>query len=152
MQFEPKTKNYRQKVAKSFKLQKFMDFIGAELIEVKPGFCEIHLPYNENLTQQNGFFHAGIISTLADNAAGYASFSLMEEDSSMLSVEFKLNLISPGIGEKLIARANVLKSGRTLTICRADVFAVKNGIEKLCAASQATLIQIKNSSVTKKEK
>jgi len=143
MQFEPKIKNYKQKVEDSFKLQKFMDFIGAKLIKVEPGFCEIHLPYNENLTQQNGYFHAGIISALADNAAGYASLSLMEEDSSVLSVEFKLNLTSPGIGDLLIARANVLKSGRTLSICRSDVFAVKNGVEKLCAASQATLIQVK---------
>lgn len=146
MQFEPKTKNYKQKVEDSFKLQKFMEFIGAKLIKVEPGFCEIHLPYHENLTQQNGYFHAGIISTLADNAAGYASFSLMEEDASVLSVEFKLNLISPGIGDLLIARANVLKSGKTLTICRADVFTLKDGVEKLCAASQATLIQIKNAS------
>ncbi|WP_034919832.1 PaaI family thioesterase [Gillisia sp. CAL575] len=143
MQFEPKIKNYKQKVEDSFKLQKFMDFIGAKLVKVEPGFCEIHLPYNENLTQQNGYFHAGIISALADNAAGYASLSLMEEDSSVLSVEFKLNLTSPGIGDLLIARANVLKSGRTLSICRSDVFAVKNGVEKLCAASQATLIQVK---------
>ena len=123
-----------------------MEFIGAKLIKVEPGFCEIHLPYSENLTQQDGFFHAGIISTLADNASGYASFSLMEEDSSVLAVEFKLNLISPGVGELLIARANVLKSGRTLTVCRADVFTLKDGVEKLCAASQATLIQIKNAS------
>jgi uncharacterized protein (TIGR00369 family) len=149
MNFEPKTQNYRQKVEDSFNSQKFMDFIGAKLVDVKPGFCEIHLPFKEELTQQNGFFHAGIISTLADNAAGYASFSLMEEDASILSVEFKLNLISPGVGDLLVARANVLKSGRTLTICRADVFAVKDGVEKLCAASQATLIQIKNSSDTK---
>ncbi|TVZ25983.1 uncharacterized protein (TIGR00369 family) [Gillisia sp. Hel_I_86] len=149
MELKPKTKNYKQKVEDSFKLQKFMDFIGAKLIDVKPGFCEIHLAYREELTQQNGFFHAGIVSTLADNAAGYAGFSLMEEGSSILSVEFKLNLLSPGIGELLIARANVLKSGKTLTICRADVFVVKDGVEKLCAASQATLIQIKNSSETK---
>ena len=149
MNFKPKTQNYKQKVEDSFNSQKFMEFIGAKLVDVKPGFCEIHLPFKEELTQQNGFFHAGIISTLADNAAGYASFSLMEEDASILSVEFKLNLISPGVGDLLVARANVLKSGRTLTICRADVFAVKDGVEKLCAASQATLIQIKNSSDTK---
>jgi len=143
MKFEPKTKNYKQKVEDSFKLQKFMDFIGAKLVKVEPGFCEIHLPYNENLTQQNGYFHAGIIGTLADNAGGYAALSLMEEDSSVLAVEFKLNLMSPGVGELLIARANVLKSGRTLSICRADILIVKDGVEKLCAASQATLIQIK---------
>lgn len=143
MHFKPKTENYKQKVEDSFNSQKFMDFIGAKLVKVEPGFCEIHLPYNENLTQQNGYFHAGIISTLADNAAGYAAFSLMEEDASVLAVEFKLNLISPGVGDLLIARANVLKSGRTLSICRADIFTLKDGVEKLCAASQATLIQIK---------
>ncbi len=145
MQFETKTKNYKQKVEESFKLQKFMDFIGAKLIKVAPGFCEIHLPFNENLTQQDGFFHAGIISTLADNVAGYASFTLMEEDASMLSVEFKLNLLSPGIGEVLIARGQVLKSGKTLSVCRSDVFVLKDGVEKLCAASQTTLIQLRKS-------
>lgn len=144
MQFQPKSKNYKQRVEESFKLQKFMDFIGAQLVKVEPGFCEIHLPFQEQLSQQNGFFHAGIISTLADNAAGYAGFSLMDEDSQVLSVEFKLNLISPGIGELLIAKAHVLKSGSILSVCRADVFIVKEGIEKLCAASQATFIQVKN--------
>ncbi|RKS55782.1 uncharacterized protein (TIGR00369 family) [Gillisia mitskevichiae] len=143
MDFKPKTENYKQKVKNSFNSQKFMDFIGAKLMKIEPGFCEIHLPYNDNLTQQDGFFHAGIISTLADNAAGYAAFSLMEEAASVLAVEFKLNLISPGIGDLLIARANVLKTGRTLSVCRADVFVMKDGVEKLCAASQATLIQIK---------
>lgn len=145
MDFKPKTESYKQKVEDSFNSQKFMDFIGAKLMKVEPGFCEIHLPYNDNLTQQDGFFHAGIISTLADNAAGYAAFSLMEEAASVLAVEFKLNLISPGIGDLLIARANVLKTGRTLSVCRADVFVMKDGVEKLCAASQATLIQIKKS-------
>jgi len=143
MDFKPKTENYKQNVEESFNSQKFMDFIGAKLMKIEPAFCEIHLPYNENLTQQDGFFHAGIISTLADNAAGYAAFSLMEEAASVLAVEFKLNLISPGIGDLLIARANVLKSGRTLSICRADIFILKDGVEKLCAASQATLIQVK---------
>lgn len=149
MQFQPKYKNYKERVERSFNSQKFMEFIGAQLVKVEPGICEIHLPYHENLTQQNGFFHAGIISTLADNAAGYASLSLMVENSTVLSVEFKLNLISPGIGEILIARAHVLKSGRTLSICRADVFIMKDNKEKLCAASQATLIQVKGSSEEK---
>ena len=144
MTFQPKTPHFKQKVKESFERQKFMGFINAELVQVEPGFCEIHLPFNENLTQQHGFFHAGVISTLADNAAGYASFSLMEESSSILTVEFKLNLISPGDGEKLIARANVIKNGRTLTICRAEVFVHKNGTEKLCAAAQSTLIELPN--------
>lgn len=140
--FTPKTPYYQQKVKDSFERQQFMHFIGAQLIDVQPGFCEIHLDYNKNLTQQHGFFHAGIISTLADNSAGYAAFSLMADSSSVLSVEYKLNLMAPGIGEKLIARSEVLKNGKTLTICRSEVYAVKDGNEKLCAAAQCTLIEL----------
>ena len=121
-----------------------MQLINAKLIDIQPGYCEIELPYNEHLTQQNGFFHAGIISTIADNAAGYAAYSLMAEGSSILTVEFKLNLLSPGDGDMLISRSKVLKNGRTLTICRSEVFIVKNKTERLCAASQSTLIELKN--------
>lgn len=146
MEFKPKFVDYKKKVQESFERQKFMELINAELIDVQPGFCEIHVPYNVALTQQHGFFHAGVISTIADNTAGYASFSLMEENSSILTVEFKLNLMSPGDGELLIGRSNVIKNGRTLTICRSDVFVVKDGKEKLCAAGQSTLIELKNRS------
>lgn len=146
MAFEPRTPDFKQKVEESFQRQRFMQHIGAELVEVKPGYCEIHLPYDANLTQQHGFFHAGIVSTIADNTAGYAGFSLMEADSSVLTVEFKLNLIAPGDGELLIGKSDVLKSGRTLTICRSEVYVRKNGKEKLCAAAQSTLIELKNTS------
>lgn len=142
--FQPKSNNYKEKVIGSFNSQKFMAFINAKLINVQPGFCEIHLPFNENLSQQNGFFHAGIIGTLADNTAGYAAFSLMGDDASVLTVEFKLNLISPAAGDLLIAKGSVLKNGKTLTICRSEVYIVNDGIEKLCAASQTTLIELKN--------
>lgn len=135
-----------KKVQDSFNRQKFMSFIGAELIAVRPGFCEIRIPYNESLTQQHGYFHAGIIATLADNTAGYAAFSMMEDASSVLTVEFKLNLLAPADGEYLIGRANVLKSGRTLTVCKSEIFTVKNAKEKLCAAAQATLIQLHDTS------
>ncbi len=146
MEFTPRDPDYKNKVRESFERQQFMTYINAELVEVLPGYCEIHIPYDSNLTQQHGYFHAGIISTLADNAAGYASFSLMEEDASILTVEFKLNIMSPGDGEKLIGKAKVLKSGKTLTICRAEVYAVKQGVEKLCAAAQSTLIELKGRS------
>lgn len=136
--------NFEDKIKDSFARQKFMNFIGGKVVKVEDGFCEIHLPFKEELTQQHGFFHAGVISTLADNAAGYAAFSKMDENSSILTVEFKLNLMSPGDGEMLIAKAKVLKSGKTLTICRADVFIIKNGKQKLCAAAQSTLIQLHN--------
>ncbi len=122
-----------------------MKLINAKLIDVKPGYCEIHVPYHDNLTQQHGFFHAGVISTIADNTAGYAAFSLMEENSSVLSVEFKINLMAPGDGDVLIGKSNVLKNGRTLTICTSEIFIRKNGIEKLCAAAQLTMIELKNS-------
>ena len=146
MEFKPTHKGYKKKVEESFGRQKFMKLIHAKLIDVRPGSCEIHVPYDVSLTQQHGFFHAGIISTVADNAAGYAGFSLMGENSSVLTVEFKLNLISPGDGELLIGRSTVLKNGRTLTVCRSDVFVVKDGKEKLCAAAQSTLIELQDRS------
>jgi uncharacterized protein (TIGR00369 family) len=142
VEFQPQFPEYKAKVEQSFTEQKFMQHIGAELVDVQPGFCEIHVPFNENLTQQNGFFHAGVVGTVADNASGYASLSLMAEKSSVLSVEFKLNLMRPADGDLLIGKGNVLKYGKTLTICRSDVFIVKEGIEKLCAAAQLSMIEL----------
>lgn len=120
-----------------------MNYIGAQLEKVEPGVCDISAAYKKELTQQHGFFHAGIVGTLADTAAGYAAYSLMAADSSVLTVEYKLNLMSPGDGEKITARSEVVKYGKTLTICRTDVFVLKNGIEKICAAAQITLIELK---------
>ncbi|MBI3134026.1 MAG: PaaI family thioesterase [Bacteroidetes bacterium] len=142
IQFTPKDPDFEKRVQDSFARQKFMTFIHARLNKIEPGFCEIEIPFSENISQQHGFFHAGIIGTVADNAAGYAAYSLMSKTSSILTVEFKLNLISPADGELLIGNAHVLKYGRTLTICRSDVYSVKNGIRKLCAASQSTLIEL----------
>jgi uncharacterized protein (TIGR00369 family) len=142
LEFKPQFSEYRAKVKESFASQKFMGHIGAELVDVQPGYCEMHVPFDKNLTQQNGFFHAGVIGTVADNVAGYASLSLMNEHSSVLSVEFKLNLMRPADGELLIGKGYVLKYGKTLTVCRADIFIVKDGVEKLCAAAQLTMIEI----------
>ncbi|MEM7087192.1 MAG: PaaI family thioesterase [Bacteroidota bacterium] len=142
MNFQPRDPNFQKKVRDSFDQQQFMEHIGATLVEVRPGYCEIRVPFQESLTQQNGFFHAGVISTIADNSAGYAAFSLMAVEASVLTVEFKLNLLSPGKGDMLIGRGQVLKSGKTLTVCRSDLFVVQNGKEKLCAAGQSTLIQL----------
>jgi uncharacterized protein (TIGR00369 family) len=140
MSFKSLDPNYEMKVRESFLRQGFMKFIGAELVEVKPGYCEIHLPYKKELSQQHGFFHAGVIGTIADNTGGYAAYSLMGAESSILTVEYKLNLVAPGVGDLLIGRARVVKPGRTLTVCRSEVFVVKNGIEKLCATSLMTLM------------
>jgi len=143
-QFIPLDKNYKARVKASFAKQKFMDFIGAELNTLEPGYCEIRLPYSENLTQQHGFFHAGIVSTIADNAAGYAAFTLMEATSSILTVEYKINLMAPAKGSFLIGKGKVVKPGKTLTICQTEVFAEDDGQQKLCAVVQSTLIQLKD--------
>ena len=140
MTFEPLDPNYEQKIRDSFSRQGLMKFIGAKLIDVRPGYCEIHLPYRGELTQQHGFFHAGMIGTIADNSGGYAAYSLIGVGSSILTVEYKLNLLAPGDGELLIGRARVLKPGQTLTVCKSDVFVVKDGIEKLCATCLMTLM------------
>ena len=126
MTFKPLDLNFEKKVRASFSRQSFMKFIGAKLINVSPGYCEIHLPYKKELSQQHGFFHAGIIGTIADNTGGYAAYSLMGAESSILTVEYKLNLVAPGHGELLIGRAQVLKPGRSLTVCRSEVFVIRN--------------------------
>jgi uncharacterized protein (TIGR00369 family) len=142
MSFEPLDSNFEQRIRDSFSRQGFMGFIGAELTDIRPGTCEIQVPYKNELSQQHGFFHAGIIGTLADNSGGYAAFSLMPSDSSILTVEYKLNIMAPGDGELLIARARVLKPGRTLSICRPEVFVVKKGVRTLCATALMTLMAL----------
>ncbi|CAN5555546.1 MAG: PaaI family thioesterase [Actinomycetota bacterium] len=116
-----------------------MKTIGAELREVGPGYCEVHLPFREDLCQHDGFLHAGATSTIADNAAGFAAYTLMPKDSSVLSVEFKMNMLRPAVGEKLIARATVQKPGRNISVVQAEVSAVKDGEEKVVAIMLATM-------------
>ncbi len=146
--FIPKDDKFALRVKESFERQKFMAHIGAVLAIIEPGFCEIQVPYHVSLTQQHGFFHAGVVGTLADNAGGYAAYSLMAEDSSILTVEYKLNLVSPAKGEVLIGRSWVEKYGKTLTICRSEVYVKTEQQETLCALSQMTLIELKNTADT----
>lgn len=131
---------YADRVRQSFARQPFMHFIGAEMTDVAPGSVEIRLPHKADLTQQHGFFHGGIVGTVADNACGYASFTLADVDSSVLTVEYKLNLMAPAAGEMLIARGRVLRPGRTLVVAQADVFALREGVEKPVATALATLM------------
>ncbi len=138
--FEPRNPDYEEQVRASFARQAFMNHIGAELTEVTPGRCEIVLPYRSELTQQHGFFHGGVIGTIVDSAMGYAGYSLAPVGASVLTVEYKINLIAPGAGERLVARGRVLKAGRTLTVCLGEVSAVKDGAEKLCATALQTLM------------
>jgi len=143
-EFEPRNPDFEQMVSTSFYKQGFMNFIGATLEKVEPGFCQIRIPYSENLSQQHGFFHGGVVGTLADNASGYAAFSLMAAGDGILTVEFKVNLMAPASGEELVIRADVLRPGKTLTVCQSNVFAVNDGVEKHCAVGQVTLMTIKD--------
>jgi uncharacterized protein (TIGR00369 family) len=138
--FEPRDPAWETKVRTSFSRQPLMPFIGAELTGLDPGWCEIRLPYRPELTQQHGFFHAGIIATVVDNAGGYAGFSLMPTGASVLSVEFKLNLLAPGDGELLIAEGWVVKAGKTLVIARGEAYVLKGGTTTHCATMQQTLM------------
>jgi uncharacterized protein (TIGR00369 family) len=138
---EPSNPHFAEEIRASFAQQTIMGLIGAELCRVEPGMIEINLPYRSDLAQQYGYLHAGIVTTIADSACGYAAFSLMPPNSKVLSVEFKVNLLRPAMGEAFLAHAEVLKSGRTLTVVRADVFAVTAADQKqLVATMLATMI------------
>jgi len=139
-EFVPSDPDYPARVRASFDRQGAMRLIGARLAEIGPGYCSIELPYRSDLTQQHGYLHAGIVSAIADSAGGYAGFTLFPSDASVLTVEYKLNLIAPAAGERLIAEARVVKPGRTLAITRGEVYAETAGKRTLCAIMQQTLI------------
>ena len=139
MSFTAKNPEFAADVRKSFAAQSIMQTIGAQLSRVEPGIVEISLPYRKELTQQNGYLHAGIITTIADSAAGYAAFTLMPAGASVLSVEFKVNLLRPASGEMFLARAEVIKAGKTLTVVRADVFGISGNERTLVATMQGTM-------------
>ncbi|MFY9621061.1 MAG: PaaI family thioesterase [Pyrinomonadaceae bacterium] len=138
---KPLNTSFAEAVANSFAQQSIMNLIGARLARVEPGVVEIELPFRADLTQQNGHLHAGVITTMADSAAGYAAHTLMPAGSRVLSIEFKVNLLRPARGEMFVARAEVIKAGRTLTVVRADVFALRTNSEKeLVATMQGTMM------------
>jgi len=140
--FQPADPDFAARVRDSFARQGIMGLIGASLIRVEPGLVEIELPFRADLTQQHGFFHAGVTSTIADSAGGYAGFSLFPADASILTVEFKINLMAPADGDSLVATGRVLKPGRTLTVCEFEVAAVKGEATAVCARGMQTLIRL----------
>lgn len=130
------------RIEASFAKQSFMATLGATLVRVAPGEVEIALPVSAHLCQQHGFVHAGAVSSIADSAAGYAALTTMPAGAGVLTAEFKINLLAPAAGERLIAKGRVVKAGRTLTLAMAEVFAEANGASKLCALLTATLMTI----------
>jgi len=131
---------YESRVRESFSRQGLMKHLGAELAVLGAGHAEIHVPFRIEVTQQHNYFHAGVSGAIADSACGYAAYTLMPADSSVLTVEYKMNLLAPADGEKLMARARVLRSGKTLKICAADVYVLKGGGEIHCATMLATVM------------
>ena len=114
--------------------------LGAHLAFVGEGEVHILLPYSPSLTQQRGYVHAGAVTSILDSACGYAALSVMPPDADVLSIEFKVNMLAPATGESVIARGKVLRAGKTIVVCRADVYARKSGDEKLVAAMQGTMM------------
>jgi uncharacterized protein (TIGR00369 family) len=108
------------RVRRSFARQEYMAAIGAELVHVAAGEVDIALPFSERLTQQDGYLHAGVVAGAADSACGYAALTTMAAEAEVLTVEFKINLLAPAAGERLVARGRVVRTGRTLTVCRGD--------------------------------
>jgi uncharacterized protein (TIGR00369 family) len=141
--FKPLDSDFEKRVRESFAKQQMMATLGASLEQVKAGAVDIRLPVRPELSQQHGFVHAGAIAAIADSACGYAAFSLMGPDSGVLAVEFKINLLAPGAGDYLLAKGRVIRAGRTLTVCLAEVVAIAGGEEKPVALMQATIMNVK---------
>ena len=136
----PTDPNYEARVRASFAKQQFMATLGASMTTVQPGEVSIELPFRADLTQQHGFLHAGVVTSIIDSACGYAALTLMPPDREVLSVEFKVNLIAPAQGATFQARGRVVRAGRTLTVCTGDLRVV--GSESVVAMMQATMMAV----------
>ena len=132
--------HFAERVSASFARQNAMELIQATMPVIEHGRTEIHLPHWTGVEQQHGFVHGGVVGMIADSAAGYAAMSVVPETASVLTVEYKMNLVAPADGEKLIARGKVVRPGKTLIVTQAEVFAVKDGRETLCALMQQTIM------------
>ncbi|MFD5426445.1 PaaI family thioesterase [Streptomyces sp. NPDC127084] len=145
-QYEQASPAVRERVQGSFDGQGLMAHLGARLTHVGPGRVHIVLPVRPEVTQQHGYVHAGATGAIADSAGGYAALTLFDEGSDVLGVEYKINLLAPAVGDHLEAIGTVLKSGRTLTVCRLEVYGIQgDGERKLVASGQQTLIRVEGS-------
>lgn len=138
--FEPRDPGWQTRVRASFVRQPFMEHLGAGIVHLAPGEVDLAMAFRPELTQQHGFFHAGSTASIADSAAGYAALSLYPVGTGVLTTEYKINLLNPARGERLIARGRVIKPGRTLTICRGDVYGVSDGVETHVATALFSMI------------
>jgi uncharacterized protein (TIGR00369 family) len=141
--YSPLDPNFESRVRDSFSQQGILTTLGARVELLRAGEVHLLAPYDARFTQQDGFLHAGIVTTLMDSACGYAAYSLMPAASRVLSVEFKVNLLSPARGDRFRAEGRVIKHGRTLTVCEGKLFSIEKEEETLCAIMQATMICIR---------
>ena len=141
---QPRNPRFEQVVRDSFAAQKHMASIGAQLTAVSPGEIEIRVPFREDLTQQHGFLHAGVVTAVLDSACGYSALSLTEEGVGVLTVELNANLLAPAKGQELIARGRVLRAGRTITACQGEATMLVNGAETSVAIMLATIVTIRD--------
>jgi uncharacterized protein (TIGR00369 family) len=139
---EPSDPEFASRIRSSFSAQQVMHTIGARLTHVGPGEVCIELPFSPALTQQHGFLHAGIVGAIVDSACGYAAYTLMPASSEVLTVEYKVNFLSPAKGETFVAIGKVVKPGRTLTVCSGEAWAHTGDRRKLIATLQSTLISV----------
>jgi uncharacterized protein (TIGR00369 family) len=142
--FTPRDTDFEARVRASFARQRVMETIGARLTRVAPGEVEIELAFREDLTQQHGYLHAGVVAAVVDSACGYAAMSLAPAGAEVLSIEFKLNLLSPARGERFVARARVKRAGRNVTVCAGDLYAHEGPSEKTVATMLATMMTVKS--------
>ena len=140
--FNPMNPDYEARIRSSFEKQGVMKTIGAGLTKIAPGEVVIEFSYDTSLTQQHGYVHAGVVTTVVDSACGYAAYTLMAPDSEVLTIEYKVNFMYPARGERFKGIGRVLRSGRTVTVCSGDVIAVENGKEKVVATMLATMISV----------
>jgi uncharacterized protein (TIGR00369 family) len=144
MDHQPRDPDFEQRVRASFARQRFMTTLGARLERVTPGEIVIGVPFDAALTQQHGFLHAGAVTAVIDSACGYAALSLMPSGTTVLSVEFKLNLLAPAIGEHFRGVGRVLRAGRTLTVCGGELRAVQATGEVIVAVMQGTMMTVRD--------
>lgn len=135
--------DFHERISRSFDRQGAMHTLGAELTRVSPGVVEIELPFDVKLTQQHGILHAGVISAALDSACSYAAYTLIEPEASILTIEFKVNLMSPGRGERFLFRGEVTKPGSTIIVADGRGYALSDGPAKLIASMTSTLMVIR---------
>jgi uncharacterized protein (TIGR00369 family) len=148
MTIEVRDPHFERRVRDSFGRQQFMMLLGASLARVAAGEVDIDLPFSDQLTQQHGFVHAGAVTSVLDSACGYAASTLMDADAAVLTVEFKVNLLEPAVGDRLVAHGRVVRAGRTVTVCRAEAVAQRRGGEALVAIMTATMMSVRGREIS----